>query len=200
MMAPPALHPSGSPVRTSNTHKLRTTHPCMLACPAPRSKTMAFKAWVWLLLFAVLLQGGAGAVVQVLGQSHSHQPVHAASASEPAAAWLGAFLAWRAARMQALQASAVFKHAGLAAAEHHHDGLERHHHGPGDATVLAVDRANTDGAADGTAHAAQPVPAWAWITETLVAPAAPGDSAWPAATAPTWTSALARLPERPPRA
>jgi hypothetical protein len=103
--------------------------------------------------------------------------------------------------MQALQASALFKHPGLAAAEHHHDGLERHHHGPGDATVQAVDSANTDAAADaGTAQAAQPVPAWAWMTETLAAPAAPAGSAWPAAAAPTWTSALARLPERPPRA
>jgi hypothetical protein len=173
----------------------------MLACPltrpflraVKRPGTCAFKAWVWLLLCAVLLQGGAGAVVQVLGRAHTHTVVQAV----PAPSWLGSFLAWRETRLQALQARSVFWHATAAPAGHHHDGLERHHHAPGDATVQAVDSAGSDATA-GTSSAEL---AWGPTAEYCVGQAAPADAAWPDDTpSPAWSSALTRLPERPPRA
>lgn len=188
----------------------------MPAHPVPRTASPAFKAWVWLLLCAVLLQGGTGAVVQVLGRSHSHQTVRAASAAVAAAAsssvsatapkplqtWADTLLAWRAARLQTLQASAVFRHHSVSLAAHHHDGLERHHHGPGDTSVAAVDRGSSDATADtGQASAGAGLAApWGPTAEHRMAPAVLAGALWPVALAVAWSSALTRLPERPPKA
>ncbi len=170
----------------------------MLAHAVPRRRTAAFKAWVWLLLCAVLLQAAASSVVQVLGRSHSHQIVQTGSAES----WFEQVLSWREARLQALHATGVFKHRAGAAAGHHHDDLARHHHRTGDATVQAVDSAGTEATADaGQAGAASAAPAWGpTAADWADGRAAPSRSAWPATAARNWTSALARLPERPPRA
>jgi hypothetical protein len=161
---------------------------------------MAFQAWVWLLLCAVLLQGGAGAVVQVLGRAHTHHAVHAA----PAPGWLDNILAWREARLQTLQSTGVFRHAAVAAVDHHHDGLERHHHGRDDTTVQAVDSASSDATADsGQAGAGGAAPAWGPTADErahLRAAALAADASWRLAPQARWSSALTRQPERPPRA
>jgi len=169
----------------------------MPSCASRRSARPACQAWVWLLLCAVLLQGGAGALVQVLGRAHTHAAVSAA----PAAGWLGSLLAWREARLQALQASVVFKHAAVGSAAHHHDGLERHHHEPGDATVQAVDSVSADATADsGPGSAGSAASPWGPTAEYRASPDQQAGAVWPPAPPPVWTSALIRLPERPPRA
>lgn len=173
----------------------------MPICPAPRTRTTAFKAWVWLLLCALLLQAGAGAVVQVLGRTHSHQ----AAQATPAVSWLGTLLAWRADRLQALQATGLFKHANPdatteAAADHHHDALERHHHGPADTSVQAVDSASSDATADsGQSAGGSAALVWGLNAERQLAAVARLPGAWPGAAVLAWSSALSRLPERPPR-
>jgi hypothetical protein len=114
---------------------------------------------------------------------------------------LGSVLAWREARLQALEATAVFRHRALASAAHHHDGLERHHHGPGDATVQAVDSASTDATADsGQGSAGSAASPWGPTAEYLAPPDEQAGAVWPRLPPPVWTSALIRLPERPPRA
>jgi hypothetical protein len=167
---------------------------------AHRPRTTAFKAWVWLLLCAVLLQGGAGALVQVLGRAHTHLAVQPA----PAPGWLDGILAWRQARLQALQSTGLFRHAAVAAADHHHGGLERHHHSRGDATVQAVDGASSDATLDsGQGGAGSTAPAWgptAGARTDVRAAAGAAGAAWLVAAQPAWTSAPNRLPERPPRA
>ncbi len=179
----------------------------MLATPALRTSSLAFKGWVWLLLCAVLLQGGAGAVVQVLGRAHSHQTPRSAAASVTASAstsaqtWADTFLAWREARLQSLHTSGLFKHHDAGAAAHRHDGLERHHHGPGDTSVAAVDRASNDATADtGQAAGAGAAAPWGPTAEYCVAPAAQAGVGWPVVPGAAWSSVSTRLPERPPRA
>jgi hypothetical protein len=136
----------------------------------------------------------------VLGRAHTHHAVQAT----PAPSWLDGILAWRQARLEALQSTGVFRHAAGAAADHHHDALERHHHGRDDATVQAVDSAPGDATADsGQAGAGSAAPAWgptdAERADLRAAALATG-AAWRVAPRPSWSSALTRLPERPPRA
>jgi hypothetical protein len=167
---------------------------------AHRHRTAAFQGWVWLLLVVLLLQGGAGAVVQVLGRAHTHHAVQAA----PAPSWLDIVLAWREARLLALDSTAVFRHATVAAADHHHNGLERHHHGRDDTTVQAVDSAPGDATAD-TGQGAGGSVALAWGPTAadradFRSAVATSSEAWRVAPQPSWSSALIRLLERPPRA
>ncbi len=96
-----------------------------------------------------------------------------------------------------MQVTAVFRHAAVALPAHHHEGLERHRHGPDDATVQAMDSAGDDA---GQANAANPAPAWGPTAEYRVPPSAPAGVAWPGLPQPAWSSAPTRLPERPPRA
>jgi hypothetical protein len=122
---------------------------------------------------------------------------HATPAANPAPTWLGSFLAWREARLQDLQANSVFRHPGVEAPAHHHDGLERHHHAPGDTSVQAVDSASSD--ADQTTSV-NPAPAWGPTAEHRAAPGTQAATGWPGLPQPAWSSAPVRLPERPPRA
>lgn len=166
-----------------------------------------------LLMLALLLHGQAAALRQMLGAAHRHVAAeHVGQATGWLQTTLGSALDWR---LQLLASSPLIGGHGLAApadlaqqpaqqpaqqlAQHqHHDHGERHHHASGDASVLALEAGgDSSGISDGSASSlTQPLalgsrPAWA--------PAAANARHWPPASAPSWQSAAARLPERPPR-
>ena len=172
-----------------------------------------------LLLLAVMLaHGPGGALRQVLGSTHRHDsgaPVAGLTAITVVPAGLAALAAamtshghfgdgltaWRAWR----QDHHARDHApGLSAPAHRHASFERHRHDFGDASVVALD----DGAAPG--HRGGELPSAAsgvgadgppgLAGEPGLAALAAAVSAWPQAPCQTWQNALARLPERPPRA
>ena len=175
-----------------------------------------------LLLLAVMLaHGPGGAVRQVLGPTHRHDggaPVAGLTAITVVPAGLAALAALAAAMtsnghfgdgLAAWRAWQQHHHArdhaaGLSAPAHRHASFERHRHDFGDASVVALD----DGAAPG--HRGGEVPSAASGVGADGPPGLAGEpglaalaatvSAWPRAPCQTWQNALARLPERPPRA
>ena len=166
-----------------------------MATPSPLRRTgQAPRALVWLLLAALLLQGGAAALAQVLGRAHTHRPVALQVDSGPG--WMAGLMAWRAAKLAELQVAGVFRHVTPHADIHTHDGLERHHHGVGDDSVQALDGASdSDSGVSGTAS----VP-WGPTAQPRRLPTMAAVGTWPPAPATRWSSAQAALPERPPRA
>jgi len=165
------------------------------------ARATAHRALLCLLLLAVLLHGQAGVLRQLLGAAHWHVP--AAKAAAPAAApstvthaatWLDQALAWR----QQLQARSPLV-GGHAMPGHHHDGSERHHHGPQDSSVVALESGNdtADTLADTLAGSLlQPL---ALAAGLCWAAAAALRMHWSPAGASAWRDAGTRLPERPPR-
>ena len=167
-------------------HRSATTRP-MLLC---------------LLMLALLLHGQAAALRQMLGAAHRHV---AAEHAGQVTRWLQTAVDWR---LQLLVSSPLVgghgapPQAGLGQ-HHHHDHSARHHHANTDATVVAlesgggVSSSSSSSSSDGSSSS---------LTQPLALGSRPGwaqaDSStrrWPAATAPSWQNAAARLPERPPR-
>ena len=177
----------------------------MSARPLAPARRPTLKVLAWLLLFALALQGCAGALVQVLGPTHTHRAAADAQRAvehQPAtAAWLDSLLAWRASQLQHLQATSVFKHAAAQPAAHQHGDLERHHHGVGDTTVVALDGAASDAASDaGHGPAGGSAPPWGPMAAHSLVPALLPGGSWPGTPAWAWSSAARKLPERPPKA
>lgn len=177
----------------------------MSARPRSPASRPTLKVLAWLLLFAIALQGCAGALVQVLGPTHTHRAAADAARTvehQPARGdWLDSLLAWRASQLQHLQATGVFRHAAAQPAAHEHGDLERHHHGVGDATVVALDGAATDAASDaGHGPAGGSAPPWGPMAAHSLVPALLPGGPWPGTPAWAWSSAARKLPERPPKA
>jgi len=153
-------------------------------------------ALLCLLLLGLLLHGHAGVLRQLLGAAHWHSvPAAQALPDKPRAGWLQAMHGWR----QQLQSRSPLI-AGHALHAHHHDGLQRHHHGPQDASVASLQRAQAadTGAQDAASGSLlQPL---ALATGPGWCPPAAGAVRWSTAAAPGWRDAGSRLPERPPRA
>ena len=183
-----------------------------------------------LLLAVMVAHGPGGGLRQVLGSTHRHgggAPVAGVTAITVVPAELAALAALGAFAALATQAAAMTSHwlfddglaawrawqqhhhardhaAGLSAPAHRHASCERHPHDFGDASVVALD----DGAAPG--HRGGELPSAAsgvgadgppgLAGEPGLAALAAAVSAWPRAPCQTWQNALARLPERPPRA
>ena len=176
------------------------------------SPTAARHLLMLLLVGLLAVHGYAGAVRQVLGLTHRHDSGHALTAqpADRAAlaanaaphAHLGGGLVMRRAWWQDHHARS--RATAWSAPVHRHGSAERHHHDIGDASVVALDAgsANNPGWADSTVAAA--VGGAGLPTGLSHAPSLPAAAAsacpWPRVHARTWQNALARLPERLPRA
>ncbi len=156
-----------------------------------------------LLMLALLLQGQAAALRQVLGAAHRHVAAEQTEHARQAARWLQSALDWR---LQLLVSSPLVgghgapPQAGLGQ-HHHHDHSARHHHANTDATVVALESgggvSSSSSSSDGSSSSlTQPL---ALGSRAGWAQADGSARRWPAATAPSWQNAAARLPERPPR-
>ncbi len=173
----------------------------------------------WIVL-ALAAQGSTAALVQMLGPSHRH---------EAPAAMAGPGLldridhlfrdirAWRSElRQQWLPSEHPHAHAdgtvhthghGKSAAvtaehTHAHTLFQRHHHRQGDASVIAVDAAGGEAAADASAQAGAgsiTLPLALPGSWAVPLPAVQG-LAWPRMAALRWSDAPVRSSERPPRA
>ena len=176
------------------------------------SPTVARHLMLLLLVGLLAVHGYVGAVRQVLGSSHRHDRGHAVAA-EPAGP---AALAAPSAPHPHLGDGLVLRRAWWqdhhtrsraivwSAPAHRHGSAERHHHDIGDASVVALDAgsASNAGRADSTVAAAV---GGAELPSGLArAPSLPAAAAsacpWPRVHTRTWQNAMARLPERPPRA
>lgn len=164
---------------------------------------------LWALLLALPIQGGASAVLQLLGPVHRH----AAAAADPVAqgvSWLvGQWKQWqhfahRQAHEAATPGHAEHDHADRDQADepHHHDAFERHHHAPGGDLVLlggheaGGEAAGEPGAAGSGVGALLPL----LLAVGLIVPRPPSRRqrrALPLAA--LWRSAATRRLERPPR-
>lgn len=113
--------------------------------------------------------------------------------------WLGLLLHGQADVQRRLLGPAHWHVSGHAVA-HHHDGSERHHHGPQDATVVTLEPLQ-----DADATASDPA-AGSLLQPLALAgplgwwpPSAPARG-WPASATPGWSDATVRQPDRPPSA
>lgn len=154
----------------------------------------------------MLLHGQSQVLRHLLGAAHWHAglPVHADAADGPEAGladgpgWAHWLADLRQLRQQVLARSPLA--GGHAVQGHHHDTSARHHHGPGDATVVALEPLHDHGASpsDGASGSLlQPLGLVAGLVWRQPQTAA---ARWPAALTPGWRDAHLRLPERPPRA
>ena len=157
-----------------------------------------------LLLAALLLHGQSQVLRHLLGAAHWHawlplqgDPADAlAHGPTHGPGWAHWLADLRQLRQQVLARSPLA--AGHGVHGHHHDASARHHHGPGDATVVALeplhdrDASPSDGA---TGSLLQPLGLAAGLVWRQPDAAA---ARWPAALAPGWSDANLRLPERPP--
>lgn len=180
---------------------LHTPHPMRFAShlPAPRH---ARRALLCLLLLGLLLQGPAQVLRHLVGAAHWHAavPVPHTATSGPAqrAGWDHGLVEVRHLRQQ-LQARSPLA-GGHAVRGHRHDGTERHHHHPADATVVALEPLHdreamqSDGASASLLQPLGLADALAWRLPPAAAPR------WPAAMDRDWRNADLRQPERPPRA
>lgn len=170
----------------------------------PPARARAGRALLCLLLASLLLHGHAQVLRHLLGAAHWHAllPVHAEPVADPAAGlahgpgWPHWMADLHHLRQQVLARSPL---AG-GHAVHGHDTSARHHHGPGDATVVALEPLHDRdvGPSDGASGSLlQPLGLTADLVWRLPDAAA---ARWPAALAPGWRDANLRLPERPPRA
>ena len=155
------------------------------------SPTAARQLMVLLLVGLLAVHGYAGAVRQVLGSTHRHDR---GNAVDLVAVSHG----------QAQAHEPAHGRAQDHGHRHGHGSVERHHHDIGDASVVALDAGNATSQAwaDGTVAAAvggAELPAGPAHAPSLPAAAASA-CPWPRAHARTWQNAMARLPERPPRA
>ena len=153
------------------------------------SPTAARQLMLLLLLGLLAVHGYAGAVRQLLGSSHRHERANAVA--------LVAVLHGQAQPHEPA-------HGRAPGHGHGHGSVERHHHDIGDASVVALDAGNATSPAwaDGTVAAAvggAELPASLAQVPSLPAAAASA-CPWPRVHARTWQNAMARLPERPPRA
>ena len=157
------------------------------------SPTAARHLVLLLLMGLLAAHGFAGAVRQVLGSTHRHDCGHSVGLVASS-------------HGQAQQHQPAHGRAPGQGHEpgHGHGSFERHHHDIGDASVVAVDDGGAAGQgwAEGTVAAAA---AGAELPSGMAhAPSLPAAAAsacpWPMAQARTWQNAMARLPERPPRA
>jgi hypothetical protein len=178
------------------------------------------------LLLALLLYGYSGAVLQILGPAHMHPSGGGTAASASASAgtqapalqeatqdaawlararqWLRPLRDWRDSLHARSHAAGLVTHQQQHQHEHQHNAFERHHHGTDDATVVALDggAAASDALADGVSAASAgsaSLPLGLGASLVLPEPTASG-CRWPPPAATAWVNALAKQPERPPRA
>ncbi len=175
--------------------------------------TTSARRWVCCLL-AVLLPAQAALLMmqRAQGASHAHTAPAQAAMAPPANAWAATtaavtvdrvIAALREGHGSARTAAPWFKahglqlaHAGHASHPHTHEAGERHHHTPGDLTVVLVDPVQ-DAGGSSMIQAASGV--WAPPSQTAVLALAIRPGA-PVAKAPApWTSRQSALPDKPPK-
>lgn len=98
----------------------------MLSWDSSRGRRIARHLLVWCLLAALPIYGFSATVVPLLGPSHSHRP--SASTADPLDGWVDIRRG-----MTLTAAASARPHV------HSHSLFERHHHGPGDETVVPLD-------------------------------------------------------------
>lgn len=152
---------------------------------------------VSLVVMGLLLQGQAGTLRRLLGVVHWHAPQ--AAQVLPGAhtgGWLQTVQAWR----QQVQARSPWVAGHTGVEDHHHDGMARHHHGPADDTVVALeplhgsDASTSDAGSGSLLHPLAPASGMRWHLPAAMA------AHWARTALPGWRDASVRRPERPPRA
>jgi Na+-transporting methylmalonyl-CoA/oxaloacetate decarboxylase gamma subunit len=152
----------------------------------PLRTSRATARWLLLcLVCAVAVSGMSGVVRELLGSRHVHAPALSAVAA-PMAGWHDV----RRVVMAAVHAEAAPRHS--------HGSFERHHHAPGDASVVALDEpaSSEEGAGGNTAGAATPMPPAA--LSLLVAGPVAAAACWPVLAETMHPSCDPRRLERPP--
>jgi hypothetical protein len=163
-------------------------------------RSAARRPGVWLLLFALALQGYAGAVVQLLGPMHHHDRggTSAVALSDRLHLWLDALQAWHDEPHVRGGVPGLPKHDG---STHRHTLFERHHHDRHDASVVAVDAGAIDEAMTEAATASGSFAAAPGLAVGLLLRTATSRASWGLPVqARAWQDAAARRPERPPPA
>jgi hypothetical protein len=180
---------------------LHTAHPMSFVRPLP-TRALAGRALLCLLLAGLLLHGQAQLLRQVLGAAHWHTllPLQADTAADPAPGqgWPDWLTGLRHLHQEVRARSPLG--IGHAVHGHHHDASARHHHGPGDATVVALEPLHDRAASLSDGAAGSLLQPLGLATGLVWRPPQTADARWPTALAPGWRNATLRLPERPPRA
>lgn len=177
--------------------------------PAPL-KHRAIDRWiVWALVLALVAYGYSGALLQMLGPTHSHHAGVVTAAAQQGLvkkdAWLTIAKEWfRPVRAWRDDLHARSHAAGILGAPHQHSAFERHHHDIDDPSVIALDGGGAagDALADGASTAAAgsgTLPLGLCAALVVPEPTA-RPCLWPRSGSHAWVDAIARLPERPPRA
>jgi len=182
--------------RTYAWHRPHTLH-LMPAVHLPPRRTLACRSLLFLLWLGLLLHGQADVQRRLLGAAHWHVSAPHAVPASPAPAWTGWLAELRSWRQQRIAASPLV--AGHAAV-HHHDGSERHHHGPQDATVVTLEPLQDADATPSDTSAGSLLQPLALAGRLGWWPPAVPARSWPAPATPGWSDATLRQPERPPSA
>lgn len=181
--------------RAYGRHRLHTAH-LMPALHLPPLRASALRALLCLLWLGLLLHGQADVQRRLLGAAHRHAPAAtAAQSAHDGPGWMAELRSWRQQRMAA--SPLVAGHAG---SSHRHDGTERHHHGPLDASVVTLEPLQDADATPPDAAAGSLLQPLALAGSLGWWPVQAASRGWPSPAASAWRDASLPQPDRPPSA